>query len=130
MDYVRARATAQRIIKKNGRLVTWRQFPAPSTAAQGWTPDPTGAHVDFSPYVAFLTLGTANPSMAAMIAALDVPTGSTQALLAGNDEFVPTLNDVCITVDEYGQTETLRVTKLETLRPAEIAVLHTMILSR
>lgn len=133
MDYARLTATAQRLINKAGRSVTWRQFgdPVAQDPNQPWIAAPDATPTDFpGTYVAFLPVGTANPFLVGMKAALDVPAGSVSALVAGNPLFVPTLTDVCITTDELGVVETLRVIKLETIRPSDQSVLHTMVLCR
>lgn len=133
MDYARLVQTAQRLIAKTGQKVTWRVTgdPVIADASKPWLASPADASNDFDCIAVFLPMKSIrSPFLSMMKDATDVPLGSLTVLIAGNANFEPAMNDLCLRDDGNGGTETLRVIRLNTLRPAATSVLHNLVMAR
>lgn len=133
MDYARLVETALRLIKKNGQAVTWRVTgdPVSSDATKPWLASAADASTDFDCFAVFLPMKSLrSPFLSMMKDATDVPAGSETVLIAGNSDFEPAMNDLCLRNDANGNPQTHRIVRLNTLRPATTSVLHILVMSR
>lgn len=133
MDYARLVQTAQRLIAKSGQKVIWRSAvdPVPADPAKPWLASASDASSDFDCMAVFLPMKSQrSPFLSMMKDAQDVPMGSVLVLIAGNNNFEPQINDVCLREDAFGNIETLSVFKSNTVRPAQTSVLHMIVMAR
>lgn len=114
-------ATAARLIKENGQLVTWRQVTdgTPADSAEPWKPGaPTT--VDNSVYIVFLPEDRRDAEFLRALAGTDIPKGKLVGLMAAQS-FTPTLKDVVIR-----DGVTLGVRTLDPLAPNGQIILYTI----
>ncbi len=114
-------ATAQRLIKKNGQLVTWRPIENgdPANPDKPWRPS-LKASKDNSVYICFLPITREGAETFTFLSGSLVPDGSICGLMGAVD-FEPNLKDVVIRNGVEFRMETLDI-----LAPNGQAILYTM----
>lgn len=118
----RAIAVAQRLIKKNGQLVTWRQVfdPVLTDPLKPWNGGASQS-VDYSVYICFVPVFTREDVKTfKYVTANEVQFGKTYGLMAGGISFQPTARDVVVR-----DGKELRISWLDDLRPNNQSVLFT-----
>lgn len=112
--------TALRLIKKNGKLVKWRQPQSLDDAAEPWKVTPA-APVDRDVYICFLPVNKENREFISYLRGNnEVKIGAVVGLM-GNVSFEPSTEDIVIR-----GSETLQIFNIDLLSPNGQKILYTV----
>lgn len=124
-QYARAKATALRLIAKQGVAVTWQAEADPAPGGDPWNPQPGTALDPQTVNVVFFPVGLQMQRTLQAVTGAEVPESYEYGLLPGDVGFTPRLSDI---VTRNGVV--LPIVKIDTLAPAGEAVLHTVYFRR
>ena len=95
----RQTATALRLIKKNGQLVTWNNYPENDTVGDTpWNGGSSTEPVQYKVYVAFFPTKSSIGQLMRMMRNSDVPTGNETGYM-GRVNFKPSSKDTLVRAD-------------------------------
>ena len=123
--YDRPIATAQRMLKDSGKLVTWRivRDGAPVDAGQPWKPTQPVSQAEHDVYICFFPLDKQQRETYHYLKNSEVPATAVMGYM-GAVEFSPSLKDTVI----YDGKE-LRIDSIDILAPSGQPILYTLIMS-
>ena len=119
MVYARQTASALKLIKAKGQLVTWRQLTdgSPPDAAKPWIPG-AATYVDKTVSIVFVPESRRDMELLRLMKGSDVPMGNLVGYMAATD-FTPKIKDIVIR-----DSVTMGVAAIDTIAPNGEIILY------
>jgi hypothetical protein len=118
MSYARQIASAQRLIKKKGLLVTWRKLVRTQNNVQPWKG--TTANQDFQVYIVFLRKGgNLASALQSLFKGTEITQGAPNGIMGSIPGLIPELTDVVIR-----NGVTLAISAIDPLAPDGTPILY------
>jgi hypothetical protein len=121
-EYNRQVETALRLIAKKGKKIIWRVIPDAESETEPWKAGEEQIPVDYSNIsICFLPVDRVNTQLFRYLSQTDVIVGNMYGLM-GAVNFNPSAKDVVI----RSASEIYRISSIDTLKPADQVILHTI----